>query len=619
MNLKFRPSKKNIPRYICSIFLFLGLWMGTQTFAKYTGYPPPLGKYLILGEHKIYFPLQIIIWLKKYSESAPIAAEKSLQILFSFSLVGFFLITLLKKSTNTLDTHGTARWATNVDIEEAGLYLDTKKVEEGLKGSKMWEFYSERLTKDELYRDGVVLGKDSKGREITHTGVEHIMLMAPTRSGKGIGVIIPTLLTWKHSTIVNDLKGENYQITSKFRKALGHKCLKFDPTNPYDSCKFNPLLEIKKGTMSEYQDTRIIAEIICFAERPDHWTESATSFLTGVILHVLYTEKNPTLGEIVKFLTSPDMDFEEKMTLIMTYDHSQSSSLFKEIYNDVVKLKVEDEGESVTIEYLRTHPKAARVAGDMLEKADKERASIVSTALTKLGIYQDPIIDRNTSGSDFKVTDLMNAEVPLDLFLVTPPKGIDVTAPLFRLMITQIIYGLTEEMKFDGGTQNKGYKHRLLFLLDEFPALGRIPLIEKALAFIAGYGMKTLLIAQDLGQIKRAYTENNSVLSNCYITVFYTPSSTDDKTPKLISNSLGDKTINYTTKSWKGLKFFSDWSYSTSQTGRRLLTESEVLTYSTKKNLILVNGMPPIQGIKIRYYEESKYQNRLKLRAKEVK
>jgi len=619
MELNFKLTKKNLSRYICSLFLFSGFWMSTQTFARYTGYPPPLGRYLIIGEHKIYFPLKIIIWLKRYSGSAPIATEKSLQILFIFLVVGFLLVALLKKNTNMLDTHGTARWATNYDIKEVGLYLKPKVLKKELKKFGMWRFYSERLCKKELYRDGVVLGKDSKDREIIHTGVEHIMLMAPTRSGKGVGVIIPTLLTWKHSTIVNDLKGENYQITRDYRETLGHKCLKFDPTNPYDSCKFNPLLEIKKGTMSEYQDTRIIAEIICFAEKPDHWTESATSFLTGVILHVLYAEDNPTLGGVVKFLTSPDMDFEEKMTLIMTYDHSHDNSLFKEIYNDVIKLKVEDEGESVTVEYLRTHPKAARVAGDMLEKADKERASIVSTALTKLGIYQDPIIDRNTSGSDFKVNDLMNDDVPLDLFLVTPPKGIDVTAPLFRLMITQIIYGLTEEMKFDGGTQNKGYKHRLLFLLDEFPALGRIPLIEKALAFIAGYGMKTLLIAQDIKQIKKKYTENNSILSNCYITVFYTPASTDDQTPKLISNSLGDKTINYTTKSWKGLKFFSDWSYSTSQTGRRLLTESEVLTYSTKKNLILVNGMPPIQGIKIRYYEEPKYQNRLKLRAKEVK
>ncbi len=617
MEIDLKFSKKNIPKYVCSSFFFLGLWMSTQTFAKYTGYPKPLGWYLPVGGYKIYFPLKIIIWLKKYSESAPIATEKSLQILFIFLVAGFLLVALLKKNSNALDTHGSARWGTNEDIAEAGLYLDPKKVEEDLKKSEMWEFYSERLSKEELYRDGVVLGTDSKGKEIIHTGVEHIMLMAPTRSGKGVGVIIPTLLTWKHSTLVNDLKGENYQITKNYRETLGHRCLKFDPTNPHDSCKFNPLLEIKKRTMSEYQDTRIIAEIICFSEKPDHWTESATSFLTGVILHVLYAENIPTLGGVVKFLTSPDMSFEEKMNEMMQYDHSKNDEyIFKTLYNDTVKLSGGD-GEKIV--FPTTHPKVARVARDMLEKADKERASIVSTALTKLGIYQDPIIDRNTSRSDFKVTDLMNDKVPLDLFLVTPPKGIDVSAPLFRLMITQIIYGLTEEMKFDGGTQNKGYKHRLLLLLDEFPALGRIPLVEKALAFIAGYGMKTLLIAQDLGQIKRGYTENNSILSNCYIGVFYTPSSTDDKTPRLISNSLGEKTITYTTKSWKGLKFFSDWSYSTSQTGRRLLTESEVVTYSTKKNLILVNGMAPIQGIKIRYYEEPKYQNRLKLRAKEVK
>ena len=612
-----RFNRKKIPGYFFISCLISGFWIATQIFAKYTGNPPPLGLYMTIKSFKIYSPHKILIWLYKYSNSAPLAAQKATQAIFISTLVGFFVVVLSKRNKTKLDTHGTARWGDSEDLEEVELYLKPEKVEKSLRESKILEFYSKRLSKDELYRDGVVLGEDSKGREIIHTGVEHIMLMAPTRSGKGVGVIIPTLLTWKHSTLVNDLKGENYQITRNYREFLGHRCLKFDPTNPYDSCKFNPLLEIKKETMSEYQDTRIIAEIVCFSEKPDHWTESATSFLTGIILHILYSEKNPTLGEVVKFLTSPDMIFEEKMRTIMTYEHSKITTLFKEIYNDVVKLSAEDdEGEKISIEYPKTHPKAARVAGDMLEKADKERASIVSTALTKLGIYQDPIIDRNTSGSDFKVTDLMNDEVPLDLFLVTPPKGIDVTAPLFRLMITQIIYGLTEEMKFDGGTQNKGFKHRLLLLLDEFPALGRIPLIEKALAFIAGFGIKTLLIAQDLGQIRRSYTENNSVLSNCYITVFYTPSSTDDKTPKLISNSLGEKTITYTTESWKGFKYFSDWNHSTSRTGRRLLTESEVVTYSTKKNLILINGMPPFQGNKIRYYENKKYLSRLKLRKK---
>ena len=620
MRLNFKFYKKNIVGYMFILFAFSGIWMATQTFAKYTGYHPGLGDPLIVFKGvKIYKPFLILSWLHKYSHSAPIAAQKSMQILFEFIFVGFFFVFIFKKKHSSLDTHGTARWANTHDIRESGLYLKDKEVEKALKSSGMWGIYTKRLPKEEHHRDGVVLGKDPRGREIIHNGVEHIMLMAPTRSGKGVGVIIPTLLTWKHSTIVNDIKGENYQLTKKFRETLGHKCLKFDPTNTVDSCRYNPLLGINKGKNCEYQDTRIIAEIICASDRPDHWSQSATSFLTGIILHIIYSESNPTLGGIVRFLTSTETNFEDKMELIMSYPHTEDSTLFENIYHDVVKLNVEDEEtkELIVTEFPNTHPVAARVAGDMLGKADKERASIVSTALTKLGIYQDPIIDKNTSGSDFKVNDLMNAKVPLDLFLVTPPKALDVTAPLFRLIITQIIYGLTEEMVFSDGTENKGYKHRLLLLLDEFPALGKIPLIEKALAFIAGYGMKALLITQDINQVNRLYTKDNSVLSNCYITVFYTPAKSDHETPRLISNSLGDKTIEFTTKSWKGFKYLSDWNYSSHQSGRRLLTEGEVGTYSSDKNLILINGKPPIQGFKIKYYEDKKYLNRLKLKAKE--
>lgn len=614
--MRVKLNKKNIQGVIFLLILITGTWFSTQTFAKFTGYPPPLGKPLILLGKKLYFPFAIFPWLYKYSESAPIAAEKATQVLFTSAFIGFFFIVICNKRRRALDTHGTARWADRSDIEEAGLYLNKKNVEVALKKSGMWNIYADRLPKEELQRDGVVLGKDSKGKEIIHNGVEHIMLMAPTRSGKGVGVIIPTLLTWKHSTLVNDIKGENWQLTRGFREALGHKCLKFDPTNPVDSCKYNPLSGINKGKMSEYQDTRIIAEIICASDRPDHWTQSATSFLTGIILHVLYTDPNPTLGGVVKFLTSPEMDLEEKMESIIISMHTTDPNLFKEIYNDTVKLKMEDEdtGEVTTEESRCTHPVAVRVAGDMLSKADKERASIVSTALTKLGIYQDPIIVKNTSESDFKVTDLMNDDVPLDLFLVTPPKGLDVTAPLFRLIVTQIIYGLTEEMKFGDGTENKGYKHRLLLLLDEFPALGKIPLVEKALAFIAGYGMKALLITQDTNQVNRLYTKDNSILSNCHITVFYTPSKSDAETPRLISNSLGDKTIEFATQSWKGFKYMSDWNYSNHRTGRKLLTEGEVSSYSLDKNLILVTGRPPIQGFKIRYFKDQKYMSRLNYR-----
>lgn len=603
-NLKLTKKSASFLFFITSIFI--GLSAATQTFAKYVGYAKQLGIPLFYyKEIPIYNPTNYINWSALYREHAPNADHKASMYLFASIFIGLLSVVAANRKKVVLSSHGTAQWASKEDIVKAKLLMDKEETIKNFNHSNMLETYRKNIKdQEELYSDGVVLGRDDYGREIIHNGPEHIMVMAPTRSGKGVGVIIPTLLTWKGSCIVNDIKGENWALTAPYRKSIGQIVLKFEPTAEFGSCSYNPLTEIRKGKPQEYQDARIIADIIISPDPHDHWGPAGVNFLTGMILHAIYCKENASISDVIRFINAPGNSFEEKMEQIKTFDHNQEPSkpdLFHEIYDDVVLI---DEDE-----FPYTHPIVARMAADMLSKADKERSGIVSTVMTKLGPFTDPIIGKNTSRSDFKMKDLMNFEKPISLYFITPPKAIQITGLILRLIIAQAIYNLTDEMKFNGN-ENRNYLHRLLFLIDELPAIGRLDLLEKALAYIAGYGLKALLITQDINQLNKIYTKDNSVLSNCHISVFYTPN--DPETPTIIEKKLGQSTIEVLNKSWKGFKYFSDWNYSESQIARSLMTTGEISQLSADRSLIFITGEKPILGHKIRYYKEKKYTNRQK-------
>ena len=183
------------------------------------------------------------------------------------------------------------------------------------------------------------------------------------------------------------------------------------------------------------------------------------------------------------------------------------------------------------------HPVVAQAAREMLNKSDNELSGVFSTAMACLGLYRDPVVARNTAESDFRIADLMNADAPVSLYLVVPPSDLARTRPIVRLMLNQIGRRLTESMQVGAKT---AYRHRLLLLLDEFPSLGRLEFFETALAFIAGYGLKAVLIAQSLNQLEKAYGPNNSILDNCHVRLAY--AANDDRTARRISDLLGQAT-----------------------------------------------------------------------------
>ncbi len=345
--------------------------------------------------------------------------------------------------------------------------------------------------------------------------------------------------------------------------------------------RFNPLMEIRKG-LSEVKDTQNIADILVDPtgekDSKDHWQTTAHSLLCGAILHVLYAEPDKTLAGVAAFLSDPGRAQIDTLQRMLSTQHLPSGP----------------------------HPVIAQAAREMLNKSENELSGVFSTAMACLGLYRDPVIARNTSKSDFRITDLMNLEHPVSLYLVVPPSDLARTRPIIRLMLNQIGRRLTESMEFGG---KQAYKHRLLLLLDEFPSLGRLDFFETALAFIAGYGLKAFLIAQSLNQLEKAYGQNNYILDNCHLRFTY--AANDDKTAKRISDLLGQSTEKKMQKSFSGSGFFlSNRSESEQEYARPLLTPAEVNQLSQDDGILLVGGLLPYRARKVRYFLDPRFKGR---------
>lgn len=444
-------------------------------------------------------------------------------------------------------------------------------------GSAQWADLDAILANRLLGPDGIVLGKCGKDY-IRHDGAEHVLCFAPTRSGKGVGLVVPTLLTWPGSAIIHDIKGENWQLTAGFRASFG-RVLRFDPTAS-SSAAYNPLLEIRRGEW-EVRDVQNIADVLVdpegSLERRNHWEKTSHSLLVGAILHVLYAEADKTLAGVANFLSDPQRSLSTTMSAMMTTPHLGDGP----------------------------HPVVASAARELLNKSDNERSGVLSTAMSFLGLYRDPVVAAVTGRSDWRIADLVDPQTPTSLYLVVPPSDISRTKPLIRLILNQIGRRLTEEL-------NPAARQKLLLMLDEFPALGRLDFFESALAFMAGYGIRSVLIAQSLNQIEKAYGANNSILDNCHVRVAF--ATNDERTARRISEALGTATEQRDQKNFAGHRlspWLSHLMVSRSETARPLLTPGEVMQLPPSDAIVMVSGMAPIRTKKVRYYEDGRFGERV--------
>ena len=551
-------------RQILVVFttIILTTWYATQWVALQFDYDAYLGTgFAELGNHKIYAPWSLFKWWYQFDAYAPHIFSRGGQIAAGGGLLGIIFAVigsvLRGRSAKALNTFGSSRWANDKQIKKAGLF-------------------GER---------GVFLGRTAHDY-IRHDGPEHVMAIAPTRSGKGVGLVIPTLLSWTDSAVIHDIKGENWQLTSGWRSTFSH-CLLFDPTNA-QSAKYNPLLEVRKGEC-EVRDVQNIADILVdpegMLERRNHWEKTAHSLLVGAILHILYAERDKTLARVASFLSDPDRSFEKTLRVMMKTNHL---------------------GDQTTA---KVHPVVAQAARELLNKSENERSGVLSTAMSFLGLYRDPTVAEVTSKCDWRIADLMTADKPVSLYLVIPPSDISRTKPLVRLILNQIGRRLTEELVVSG---DKTAKRQLLLMLDEFPALGRLDFFESSLAFMAGYGLRAFLISQSLNQIEKAYGPNNSILDNCHVRVAF--ATNDERTAKRLSDAIGSTTEMRAMRNYAGHRlapWLSHVMVSRQETARQLITPGEIMQLPSHQQLILLSGFSPIKAQKIRYYADKNFTGRV--------
>ena len=539
-----------------------GIWTATQWCAAMLGYQSQLGSaWLIVGETPVYRPWAIFLWWYHYDAYAPRVFDKAGTLAGASGFLGCAAAIIgslwRARQARNVTTYGSARWAKPQEIERAGLNRDA----------------------------GVFLGR-LRGNYLRHDGPDHVMAFAPTRSGKGVGLVVPTLLSWTGSAVIHDIKGENWQLTAGWRSRFSHVLL-FNPTDPR-SARYNPLLEVRRGE-SEVRDVQNIADILVdpegALERRNHWEKTSHSLLVGAILHILYAEEEKTLARVATFLSDPQRPFVATLKRMMTTNHLG------------------------TTETPQVHPVIASAAREVLNKSDNERSGVLSTAMSFLGLYRDPTVAEVTSRCDWRIADLVDAAQPVSLYLVIPPSDISRTKPLVRLILNQIGRRLTERLDGVGSAKRN---HRLLMMLDEFPALGRLDFFETSLAFMAGYGVRAFLIAQSLNQIEKAYGEHNSILDNCHVRVAF--ATNDERTARRISDALGTATEQRSMRNYAGHRL-APWlahvMVSRQETARPLLTPGEVMQLPPADELVLVSGLSPIRAQKLRYYEDRNFTSRI--------
>jgi len=540
---------------IVGLIALAAVWGATQWVAWRLAYQPELGPpWFVIGELPVYIPPAFFWWWYWFDAYAPKVFYEGAIIA---SMGGFVSIAVAigmsiwrAREAKKVTTYGSARWADRREVRTAGLLGD----------------------------DGVLLGRFGDAY-LRHDGPEHVLCYAPTRSGKGVGLVVPTLLTWAGSCIVHDIKGENWGLTAGWRARFG-RVLLFDPTNAA-SHAYNPLLEVRRGPW-EVRDVQNIADILVdpegALEKRNHWEKTSHALLVGAILHVLYAEADKTLAGVAAFLSDPKRPIETTLKAMMATAHLGKTP----------------------------HPVVASAARELLNKSENERSGVLSTAMSFLGLYRDPVVAAVTARCDWRIADLVEADRPVALYLVVPPSDISRTKPLVRLILNQVGRRLTEELA------NGRRRHRLLLMLDEFPALGRLDFFESALAFMAGYGLKSFLIAQSLNQIEKAYGPNNAILDNCHVRVAF--ATNDERTAKRVSDALGTATEMRAMKNYAGHRL-SPWlghlMVSRQETARPLLTPGEVMQLPPDDELVLVSGTHPIRAKKARYFADRQLKARV--------
>ena len=476
--------------------------------------------------------------------------------LVAVALTGLVLLLPKRRSL-----HGEARFATRREIASAEL----------------------------LGEHGIILGRLGR-RCLMLAGQQGVVLAAPPRAGKGVGVVIPNLLNWPDSVICVDIKRENWTLTAGFRARSGQACFLFDPfAEDGRTARWNPFHYVAADALKRVNDLQRIAEML-YPDPPNvdpFWTASARSLFLGIALYLFETpSRHKTIGEVLR----------------------QGMASDDEGFGQHWKRVIEGRGKGKS----PLSDQCVRALYDVIDLAPVTASSIRKTFTSRLDLWLNPILDAATAGNDFDLRDLRRR--PMSIYVGVNPDDLHRLRPVLSLFFQQAIGLQTRALPEHDPT----LRHQVLMMLDEFAALGRIPIIAESVSYLPGYNVRVVLVIHTPAQLREVYGANaaETMLKSLAARIVFAPKDYADA--REISDELGMTTVQARTVSRpmfdlgeaKGRRSRSV-SVSVSEQRRPLLLPQEVKALGTGKALIFYEGLSPIRCRKIRYFEDARFRARL--------
>lgn len=545
----WRPPVKSlwVERLAKGLISLAAFMIAAQYFAGY------VFLYWVHADPKTATPLTLARYAYYYGERADI--HRKIWISSSAGLLLMLVPVALVLWPRKPPLHGNARFATTKEIERAGLFAD----------------------------EGIVLGRHGGfgpfgGRYLILGGQLGASLTAQPRAGKGVSVVVPTLLSWSESVVCTDIKKENWTLTAGFRRSIGHEVYLFDPLSREGrTARWNPLDYVSEDFGQRISDLQLIANM--FIPDPPgadpFWASGGRTLFLGIALYLFATPSLPrTIGEILK----------------------QGMASGEEGFSHHWKRVIEgrQRGRNPLPEV------CVRALSDVIDLAPQTASSIRRTFTGKLELWLNPVLDAATAASDFDLRELRKR--PMSIYLGVTPKDLDRLTPLMSLFFQQAIALQTDELP----EHNPYLRYQVLMLLDEFPALGRLPILSKSAGFLPGYNVRTLMIMQSQSQLRDVYgvDQAKTLMKTIAARVHFAPKDMEDA--EEISKELGNTTVKVRSISRPAFSLLDksrrQSSVSTSEQRRPLMLPQEVKEMGAQRQIVFAENVRPIICHKIRYY-----------------
>ncbi len=565
----------SLVRLVLAVAAIGGLAVAVRRRARFGVVLVPVAAALVAGVFgPVYPPHRGMLWTLILLGSAP--HEGTLALAWGVAGVvgvGLVAVGLRRPAVRVAEAvHGSARFAERRDLVRAGM----------LRGS-----------------GGIVLGRweGPGGRGLLRDDSDqHVLITIPPGGGKTTGPVLGTLLgETESSAFVVDPKAELWTLSAGWRRAQGHRCLRFGPSTG-EGLPWNVFDEIERGT-GEVRVVSILAEnLVAYPRGPaaeDHWIASARKLFRGLALHVLYAHPEPSMAAVLDVLHDPrgDSGLDGLFAGMLATEHDPGLG--------------RGWRDSRTGEPTPTHPEVARLARAMLDTPPRERGSIVSTLSAFLSLWGDEVIAASTSRSGFRLGELARRERPVTLYVTLPYQDLERLGPLVRMMLALLTLQVTETRGAAGGVPPA---RRLLLVLDEFRALGRVLILEQMLAYLRGYGVRAIVVVQDLAQLRQAYSDRESITGNCQLQIYAATQNLDTRLHA--SRLTGESTVRYRRKSVAPQGLARRTTTSDADARRPLLTEGEIGELPADRLLISKAGVPPVLAFKLPYYEHPELARR---------